>query len=136
MEPQGELPKILADSSQIEQVVMNLSLNARDSIEGSGTIRISSATCTVDDAFVLANPFASTGDFVRLCVLDTGSGVREDAIDRLFEPFYTTKGDGEGTGLGLAEVYGIVQQHGGFLDVKSRLGDGSEFYVYLPVAKP
>ncbi len=135
MEPAGELPKILADSSQIEQVVMNLSLNARDSIEGSGTIRISSATCTVDDAFVIANPFALTGDFVRLCVLDTGSGVPEDALDRLFEPFYTTKPEGEGTGLGLAVVYGIVKQHGGFLEVKSRLGDGSEFYVYLPVAK-
>jgi signal transduction histidine kinase len=110
-----------ADRSQLEQVVMNLAVNARDAMRGGGTLRIA---------------VVSDGDFAILSVVDDGEGMDEDTLDRIYEPFFTTKPMGEGTGLGLSTVYGIVGQSGGTIDVESAPGRGTRFAVRLPLARP
>ena len=120
------------DALQVEQVLMNLCMNARQAINGRGKIGIKSANRRLDDQFRRANPNACGGEFVELTVSDNGRGMDEVTRARIFEPFFTTKGVGEGTGLGLAMVYGIANNHNGWVEVSSTEGEGSVFRVYLP----
>ncbi len=123
---------IKADPNQIAQVLMNLVVNARDAMVAGGKIIIGTANQQVDHAYTLDHPSARTGSFVVLSVTDTGCGMDEETQSRIFEPFYTTKGEGKGTGLGLSTVFGIVNQSGGFITVSSAPTFGAVFKIYLP----
>lgn len=120
------------DPGQLEQVVMNLVVNARDASHTGGVITIESGNCEIDESFTHRNPGSATGSYVRVSVIDHGLGMTDEVKQRLFEPFFTTKELGRGTGLGLATVYGIVKQSGGYIEVISRPGQGARFNVYLP----
>jgi len=122
-----------ADPTRIQQVLMNLALNARDAMPEGGDLEIALSTTTIPPSGDPPVPGMEPGDWVCLTVSDTGTGMTEKVKDRIFEPFFTTKAPGKGTGLGLAQVYGIVQQHHGAIDVETELGVGSSFHVYLPV---
>jgi CheY-like chemotaxis protein len=125
---------VMADTSQIEQVLMNLAINARDAMPkgGSFNIKISEVELgnTIENEFVNIIP----GSYVHICVSDTGTGISLEEQEKIFEPFYTTKETGKGTGLGLATVYGIIKQHKGYIFTKSVLRKGTTFNIYLPVA--
>jgi PAS domain S-box-containing protein len=128
--------QINADRGQIEQVIMNLAVNARDAIAAHGTLRLVTENVEVNDAFAAAHRGALTGPHVRVTVSDTGSGMGPDVLAHLFEPFYTTKPVGKGTGLGLATVYGIVKQSGGYIWVESTPGEGTSFMIHFPRVSP
>ncbi|MDP6524968.1 MAG: ATP-binding protein [Kiritimatiellia bacterium] len=121
------------DPSQIDQILANLIVNARDAISGTGKITIATEHTTIDEHYASENADAEPGQYVMLSVSDDGKGMEQDLLDRIFEPFFTTKEVGRGTGLGLATVYGIVRQNKGFLDVSSRPGQGTTFRIYLPL---
>lgn len=121
-----------ADRSHIEQVVMNLVVNARDAMPQGGNITISLENVRLDESHVRSHPSSRLGSFVRLSVADEGIGMGPEVLSHLFEPFYTTKEMGKGTGLGLPVVYGIVEQHRGWIEVTSAPGIGSNFQVYFP----
>ncbi|MEY4513030.1 MAG: hypothetical protein RLZZ450_5152 [Pseudomonadota bacterium] len=124
--------RVEVDPSKLEQVVMNLVLNARDAIVDRGHITIGLSEIVLDEAYVSQHPGSTIGAHIVLSVSDTGSGMDATTRARVFEPFYTTKAQGKGTGLGLATVYGIVKQSGGNIWVYSEPGHGSTFKVYLP----
>ncbi|MEM7730289.1 MAG: ATP-binding protein, partial [Pseudomonadota bacterium] len=134
------LPNVLVDKSQFDNVVMNLCVNARDAMEaqGGGTITIASErlsrTAITDQALASALMDFPSDDIVLISVSDTGTGMTDKVKSKIFEPFFTTKEQGKGTGLGLATVYGIIQQSGGHLAVDSELGRGTTFNIYLPAA--
>ena len=130
--PPAELPLVQADIGMIEQVIMNLVVNARDAMAEGGTLTISAHAVEMDEAYVQTHPEARVGAFVCLRVSDTGCGMDAATMGRIFEPFFTTKEAGKGTGLGLATVYGIVKQHEGWIEVSSEVGKGSIFNVFLP----
>src|SRR5260370_21863050 len=117
-----DLPPINADSTQIEQVLMNLCLNARDAMPGGGRIAVETRTVEISDQTLHLHANSKPGRFVLLSVSDTGIGMDPATVDRIFEPFFTTKEMGRGTGLGLATVYGIVKQHERFINVYSTPG--------------
>lgn len=124
--------RVRANSAQLERALFNLALNARDALRSGGTLRIATQRVLIDDAFVRSHPGAQSGEYVRLTVADDGAGMSEETRRRLFEPFFTTKPPGQGTGLGLATVWGIVKQFGGYIDVDSAPGRGAEFRIDLP----
>jgi CheY-like chemotaxis protein len=125
----------VADAGQIEQVLMNLTTNARDAMPKGGRLIIETEAIDLDDAFIRSHGYGKRGRFALLTVSDTGIGLKQDEIEKIFDPFYTTKETGKGTGLGLAMAYGIVQQHGGYINVYSELDQGTTFRIYLPAAQ-
>jgi len=130
----SNLPPIHADPGMIEQVLMNLAVNARDAMPKGGRLDIGLKTRVVDDATAQSLADARPGEFVVLSVRDTGCGIGPEILERIFEPFFTTKETGHGTGLGLATVYGIVKQHEGWIQVDSKVGQGTHFEIFLPVS--
>jgi len=125
---------LFADQTSIEQMIMNLVVNARDAMLEGGTVTIRTEKSNLSSQAVKNISNAYPGDFVRFSVADTGSGIDEEILEHIFEPFYSTKAFGKGSGLGLSVVYGIIQQHKGWIQVESKKGMGSIFEVYLPLA--
>jgi nitrogen-specific signal transduction histidine kinase len=131
IEAQDELLTILGDTTQLSQVLMNLCVNARDAMPQGGTLTIRAENIVLDAA--AAEPFnVAPGPFVRIDVEDTGIGIPRELIDKVFDPFFTTKEPGKGTGLGLSTALGIVHNHGGFIQVTSKVDRGTQFTVHLP----
>ena len=137
----SNLRPILGDAGALDQVLMNLALNARDAMPQGGTLCIETADLNVDDAFLSSHPVAlvseapaSRGPYVRMSLADSGHGMSPEIQAHLFEPFFTTKDVGKGTGLGLSVVYGIVQQHHGWIQAHSTLGEGTRFDIFLPAS--
>jgi CheY-like chemotaxis protein len=129
---QPGLRPVFADPGQIEQVILNLCINARDAMPRGGRLSIETENATPDSEFIREHPWAEDDDYVFLRVTDTGEGIPENVRARIFEPFYTTKEVGQGTGLGLATVYAIAERHGGGIVVESEPGRGATFRFYLP----
>lgn len=129
------LGTVMADAGQIEQVVMNLALNARDAMPEGGRLVIETENVLIDEEYLATHPWARVGRFVLLSVTDSGAGIPADVVDKIFEPFFTTKGPDRGTGLGLSVVFGVVEQHDGMVRVYSEPGLGTSFKVYLPIVE-
>jgi len=127
-----ELPSIKADPGMIEQAVINLVLNARDSMPDGGQVTISARSLKLSESDVDQKPDALPGRHVLISVSDAGTGIEPENLPRIFEPFYTTKEVGRGTGLGLSTVFGIAKQHEGWLEVETSVGAGTTFHLYLP----
>ncbi len=123
---------VRADENRLDQIVMNLAANARDAMPGGGTLSIRTSYVEIDDDYEESVPGAKAGSTVRLSIADTGTGIEPGILPRIYEPFFTTKGEGRGTGLGLSTVYGIVQQFGGWITVSSTVGKGTTFDIHLP----
>ena len=123
---------VRGDATQLHQILMNLCVNARDAMPDGGKLTLELENVEVNEAIASLNPGASPGRYVALSVTDTGTGISPENLDKIFDPFFTTKEVGKGTGLGLSTVIGIVKSHNGFIQVNSRLGQGTQFKVYLP----
>jgi signal transduction histidine kinase/ActR/RegA family two-component response regulator len=130
--PAHALWKVRVDPSQLDQLLANLTINARDAIAGVGKVSIETGNVTLDEEFCAVHPGCVPGDYVLLAVSDNGRGMDKETLSDIFEPFFTTKEMGMGTGLGLATVYGVVKQNDGFIYVDSELGQGTTFKIYLP----
>lgn len=130
--PDYSLWSVCADMTYLHQVLMNLCVNARDAMPDGGTLSLTVEHCVVDQTFAQANLNAQVGNYVVITVGDTGTGIPPEIRDSIFDPFFTTKPPGQGTGLGLATVLGIVKNYGGFLQVCSEVGQGTQIKVYLP----
>ena len=128
-----DLNTIVGDATQIQQVLMNLSVNARDAMPDGGTLSIEAQNVSLSEGDARRNIEAEPGPYVRITVSDTGTGIPDDALDKIFEPFFSTKPEGEGTGLGLSTAYSIVKSHDGFIDVRSEENQGTTFRLFLPV---
>lgn len=129
-----DLETVFADSVQIEQILMNLGVNARDAMPEGGKLIFKTRAVTLDAQFCNTHLGARQGNYIRLTVQDTGCGINKETIQHIFEPFYTTKDTGKGTGLGLAMVYGIVKNHRGYIECTSVPGKGATFDIYFPVS--
>jgi PAS domain S-box-containing protein len=131
-QPGADTWPVKMDLSQLDQILTNLALNARDAFTGAGTIVIGTGNATITPSYCADHPGVAPGDYVLLTFHDTGCGMDPTTLEHIFEPFFTTKGMGKGTGLGLSTVYGIVKQNAGFMDVCSEPGQGTKFNIYLP----
>jgi PAS domain S-box-containing protein len=131
----SEIPSIEGDTGMIEQIIMNLIVNARDAMPKGGKLTVVTSVADIDEVYTAQHTGSHQGRFVSLTVKDTGCGMDSKTLERIFEPFFTTKGVGKGTGLGLATVYGIVRQHGGWVDVQSELGSGTTFTIFIPASE-
>ena len=131
----GEGLTVLGDAGQLEQALLNLCLNARDAMPDGGTLTLQAASADVPEAGPRPVAGLAAGRYVVISVIDTGVGIQPEALPRMFEPFFTTKERGKGTGLGLATAYGIVRGHGGMIGVRSEVGRGSHFDIYLPQSR-
>ena len=127
-----DLGWVQADAGQLDQVILNLVVNARDALSSGGSIVLSTANVERSAADLADHPGAREGRYVSIAVSDNGVGIDEATLARIFEPYFTTKDRGRGTGLGLATVLGIVEQSGGHVDVKSTVGEGTSFRIFLP----
>jgi two-component system cell cycle sensor histidine kinase/response regulator CckA len=128
------LPTVEADGGQLQQVVMNLGVNARDAMPNGGKLIVETNLTTLDEDYLKTHVEAKAGTYVTLSITDTGIGMDKETIQKIFEPFFSTKEKGKGTGLGLSVVYGVIKNHGGFVRVYSTPGQGATFIVYLPVS--
>ena len=128
-----DLHLVYADPGMLEQVIMNLVVNARDAMPAGGRLGLLTQNVRFDETTVRAHPEARKGEFVCLTVSDTGTGIAPDHLPHIFEPFFTTKEHSKGTGLGLATAYGIIRQHNGWVEVTTRVGAGTTFQVFLPM---
>ncbi len=130
-----DLPPIFADPSNVEQVIMNLALNARDAMPDGGKLTLATTRVEIDKASRARNPEAQLGPYICLAVKDTGYGMDAATVGRIFEPFFTTKDPGQGTGMGLATVYGVLKQHGGWIEVDTAPGRGTTIRTFFPLSK-
>jgi signal transduction histidine kinase len=126
------MPRVLMDPTQLHQALLNILVNARDAIEGEGAIKVRTSLKNVEFAVLASGRSLAPGAYVCISISDTGCGISKDILDQIFDPFFTTKPKEQGTGLGLASVFGIVARVGGIIDVESTPGKGSTFHVYLP----
>jgi two-component system cell cycle sensor histidine kinase/response regulator CckA len=131
-----DLWPVKVDVSQFEQVIVNLAVNARDAMPDGGTLTVKTLNVTADESAQMSYKGMPAADYVRIDVADTGTGISADIVDKIFEPFFSTKEVGKGTGLGLSTVYGIVKQTGGFVYVDSESGHGTTFRIFLPRHRP
>ena len=131
----NKLDYIKADISQFEQIMINMAVNARDAMEGSGVLTIKTMNYLCERKKQIHHEIMPKGEYVLIEIQDTGTGISPDIIERVFEPFFSTKEVGKGTGLGLSTVYGIIKQSNGFIEVESKLGEGALFKIYFPKAK-
>src|SRR5437762_9533695 len=129
-----DLPPIFADPNNVEQVIMNLALNARDAMPDGGKLTLTTTRVEVDKASQACNPEAQLGPYICLAVKDTGYGMDAATVGRIFEPFFTTKDPGQGTGMGLATVYGVLKQHGGWIEVDTTPGRGTTIRTFFPLS--
>ena len=123
---------ISGDFTQLHQVLMNLCINARDAMPEGGTLSISVENLFLDESYVRICPDAKTGAYIEITVMDVGNGIHPEIVDQIFQPFFTTKELDGGTGLGLSTVKTIVENHGGFINLYSKPGEGTVFKIYLP----
>ena len=128
------LSPVVGDATQLHQVLMNLCINARDAMPAGGLLELRTDNLELTEAQAATQPGAHAGPYVRVRVRDDGTGISPEHLDRIFDPFFSTKPRGQGTGLGLSTVLGIVRSHGGFVNVQSTVGQGTEFTVCLPAA--
>jgi hypothetical protein len=130
-----DLWTVSGDATQLHQLLMNLCVNARDAMPDGGTLSISAENLFIDQNYARMHLEATVGPYIVITVTDTGMGIPAEIVDRIFEPFFTTKEQGKGTGLGLSTVIGIIKSHGGFVNVYSEVGQGTQFKVYLPAVE-
>lgn len=126
---------VKCDATHIELVLLNLVLNSQDAMPDGGIIEIFFNNVTLNEEIENVYDWIETTKFVCITVKDNGNGITKEVVDSIFEPFFTTKAPGKGTGLGLSSSFDIIKAHGGFIDVKSTLGKGSEFFVYIPLSE-
>ncbi|MDZ7958628.1 MAG: response regulator [Aulosira sp. DedQUE10] len=131
----SDLWAVIGDATHLHQVLMNLTVNARDAMPNGGTLTISAKNLLVDEQYARMNLEANVGPYIVITVADTGIGMPPEILERIFEPFFTTKEVGKGTGLGLSTVRGIIKSHGGFINVYSEVGKGTEFKLFLPAVE-